>query len=129
MVVDGVIAPPSRLYYGMIAPLVNMTVAGWLWYQGENNCANVMGNSATGSGYGCELPALVRDWRTAWSAVPRTTDPQAPFGVVTLAAGGSEGFGQNMAGMRWSQTGNYGVLPSAAMPNTFLAQAFDIGEP
>ena len=35
MTVDGVIAPPSRLYYGMVAPFVNMTVSGWLWYQGE----------------------------------------------------------------------------------------------
>lgn len=31
--------------------------------------------------------------------------------------------------MRWSQTANYGVLPNPAMPNTFLAQGFDIGEP
>jgi hypothetical protein len=31
--------------------------------------------------------------------------------------------------MRWSQTGNYGVLPNALMPNTFLAQGFDIGDP
>ena len=34
-----------------------------------------------------------------------------------------------MAGMRWSQTGNYGALPNAAMPNTFLAQAYDLGDP
>ena len=49
-------------------------------------------------------------------------------GVVTLAAGGGEG-GSDMGGMRWSQTANYGVLPNPAMPNTFVAQAFDIGEP
>ena len=129
MVVDGVISPPSRLYYGMITPFVNMTVTGFLWYQGENNCGNVMGNSAAGMGYGCELPALVRDWRRVWSREPHTTDPLAPFGVVTLAAGGSEGFGQNMSDMRWSQTGNMGVLPNKRMPNTFLAQAFDLGDP
>ena len=31
--------------------------------------------------------------------------------------------------MRWSQTGNYGVLPNAALPNTFLAHAYDLGDP
>lgn len=34
-----------------------------------------------------------------------------------------------MAAMRWSQTGNYRVLPNSVMPNTFLAQAFDLGDP
>eukprot|EP00755_Sulcionema_specki_P013750 Sspe_Gene.54837::Locus_30219_Transcript_1_1_Confidence_1.000_Length_897::g.54837::m.54837/K05970/SIAE; sialate O-acetylesterase len=32
------VAPPSQLYYGMVAPFANTTVAGWVWYQGENNC-------------------------------------------------------------------------------------------
>ena len=36
---------------------------------------------------------------------------------------------KDMGGMRWSQTGNYGVLPNPALPNTFLAQAYDLGEP
>jgi sialate O-acetylesterase len=115
----------------MIAPFVNMTVKGFLWYQGENNCGNPdgMGNSANRSGYGCQLPALVAEWRRLWSAAPGTTDALAPFGVVTLAAGGSEGNDESMAGMRWSQTANYGALPNAAMPNTFLAHAYDLGDP
>ena len=86
------------------------------------------GSSLHGGGYGCMMPALVDLWRREWSRVPGTTDPRAPFGVVTLAAGGSEG-GSDIAGMRWSQTANYGVLPNAAMPNTFLAQGYDIGDP
>jgi hypothetical protein len=28
----------SKLFYGMITPFVNMSVEGWAWYQGENNC-------------------------------------------------------------------------------------------
>lgn len=113
----------------MIAPFVNTTVKGFLWYQGENNCGGTMGNSAAGVGYGCQLPAMIAEWRRQWSAVEGTTDKLAPFGIVTLAAGGSEGHDQNMAGMRWSQTGNYGSLPNNAMPNTFLAQAYDLGDP
>eukprot|EP00041_Stephanoeca_diplocostata_P037874 m.1453942 g.1453942 ORF g.1453942 m.1453942 type:complete len:214 (-) comp25118_c1_seq6:4685-5326(-) len=80
----------SLLYYGMVTPFLNMSVAGWAWYQGENNCHGVMGNSLTKSGYGCDQAALVRLWRTKWSA-SSATDPEAPFGVVSLAAGGSEG--------------------------------------
>jgi sialate O-acetylesterase len=96
--------------------------------EGENNCHGVMGNSAQGVGYGCQLPALVRLWRAEWSRTAGTTEPLAPFGVVTLASGGSEG-GSDIGGMRWSQTANFGTLPSDAMPNTFLAHAFDLGDP
>lgn len=97
--------------------------------RGENNCGGTVGNSAEGVGYGCQLPAMVAEWRQIWSSTPGTTSSQAPFGVVTLAAGGSEGHDENMAGMRWSQTGNYGKLPSAAIPNGFLAHAYDLGDP
>ena len=69
---------------------------------------------------------MVRAWRKAWSATPNTTHPLAPFGVATLASGGSEG-GNDIGGMRWSQTSNYGTLPSPAIPNSFLAHAYDLG--
>ena len=42
-----------------------------------------VGNSLHGTGYGCELPAMVADWRAAWSASTGTTDPLAPFGVAS----------------------------------------------
>lgn len=83
-----------------------------------------MGNSAKGTGYGCELPAMVEFWRSIWRA-----KSDALFGVATLAAGGSEGNGQHMAGMRWSETSNFGTLPSPAMPNSFVAQVYDLGDP
>jgi len=122
-------APPFVLFNGMAAPFFNMTITGATWYQGENDCGGTMGNSATGVGYGCALPKMIAKYRSRWSSTPGTTDPLVPFGVVTLAAGTSEGSGRNMAGMRWSQTCNFGVLPNAACPNTFLAQAFDISDP
>jgi hypothetical protein len=34
-----------------------------------------------------------------------------------------------MGAMNWAQTANYGVLPNTAMPNTFLAQAYDLNDP
>ena len=70
---------------------------------------------------GCQMPAMVDLWRKTWSKTPGTTDPLAPFGIVTLASGGSEG-GADIGGMRWSQTANYGVNPNPAMPATFVAQ-------
>ena len=75
------------------------------------------------------MPAMIQAWRAHWSATPGTTDPLAPFGLVSLAAGGSEGHGKAMAGMRWSQSGNYGVAPNALMPRVFLAHAYDLGDP
>lgn len=55
----------------------------------------VKGNSLTNVGYACMQRALIKGWRSVWSTVPGTTDPQAPFGIVTLASSGSEG-GPNM---------------------------------
>ena len=119
----------SGLYYGMVAPFVNMSVNGFVWYQGENNVGGNPGSSATGAGYGCFQVAIVELWRQVWSAVPGTTDPLASFGIVSLAAGGAEGHQPHMSHFRWAQTGNYGVLPNEKMPNTYLAHAYDIGDP
>ncbi len=111
-----------------VLPYVNMTVKGFLWYQGENNCHGFMGNSLEKTGYGCQMPAMMKLWREVWSTEPGTTDPQAPFGIVSLAAGGSEG-GSDIGGMRWSQSANYGVMPNPDMPNAFMAHAYDLGDP
>ena len=98
-----------------------------------------MGSSLAKTGYGCDQVALVSLWRRVWAAAS-ATDPTAPFGICTLvkhdrfpndirqwvarshrcpavlqAAGGSEGAGDHMAHMRWSQTGNMGTLPNELM--------------
>lgn len=66
------------------------------------------------------MPALVAAFRSAWSVTPGTTDPLAPFGLVSLSTGDSEG-AADVASFRWAQQGSYGVVPNAAMPNTFMA--------
>lgn len=83
-----------------------------------------MGNSADGTGYACSLPAMVNSWRQVWRA-PK----DALFSIATLAAGGSEGAGQHMAVMRWSQTANCGYCPNPALPNSFGAQVYDLSDP
>ena len=155
----------ADLYHGMIAPFVNVTIAGAIWYQGEQNVAFGAGSIAKKSGYACQQASLIASWREAFSAVPGTTDHQFPFGITSLAGGCSESFplwsefqhfteaawqscatdsnGVNQrtspvckdmsddwaGGLRVAQTGGYGHMPNAALPNTFLGQAFDHGEP
>lgn len=119
----------AGLYNGLIAPLVNTTIAGWLWYQGENSLPYDAGNHALRTGVGCMMPKLIESWRRVWSLEPGTTDPQAPFGLVSLADATDEGFGANMRQFRWAQTANFGVVPNPAMPRTFMADAYDLGDP
>jgi sialate O-acetylesterase len=47
----------SRLYNGMIAPLINYTIKGALWYQGESNIGNYQD-------YAALQAAMVKNWRT-----------------------------------------------------------------
>jgi hypothetical protein len=86
------------------------------------------GNSDRSSGYACLMERLVASWRRQWSSEPGTTDPLAPFGLVTLAPSGGEG-SPDIGTMRLAQVASYGVLPNPVMPRTFVAQAFDLNDP
>ena len=66
------------------------------------------------TGYSCSTHNLVTSWREQWSAVPDTTDKMFPFGIVSLAAGTSEGHSHNMGNFRHAQTASYGFLPGPA---------------
>ena len=103
----------GRLYGKQTLPFVDMSIKGWLWYrkiamlsrfrracrlanllsitiaEGENNMGGTKGSALANIGYSCEQKALVAGWRRVWSETPGTTDPMAPFGIVTLASSGS----------------------------------------
>ena len=137
----------GALFNGMVAPWVNSSLAGVIWYQGENNVGQCVddaraddasgqaspaacgargdaaGGGPKGAGYACMIEALVRGWRAAWRA------PELPFGIVTLAAGTSEGHSTSMGAFRHAQTAGCGALPCAALPRTFAALAHDLGDP
>lgn len=115
----------GQLFAKQVMPFVDMSVKGFLWYQGENNMMDPKGNSAVNVGYSCKQRELVKGMRAIWSETAGTTDPMAPFGIVTLASSGSEG-GPNMGAMRHAQTAGYGVVPNRALPNSFFAQAGDL---
>jgi hypothetical protein len=100
-----------------------------VWHvAGENNVGSFHGNAQAKLGYGCLMPTLVREWREAWSATAGTTDPLAPFGLVTLSQGDDES-AAGMGSFRWSQTANMGSLPNQELPRTFLAHGYDLGDP
>lgn len=70
---------PSVLYNAMIHPLLNMTIYGAIWYQGEAN-ANAPNT------YNCTFPAMIDDWRQKWyDGTDGFTDPQFPFGFVQVS--------------------------------------------
>ena len=126
-------AGSGMIYNGMVGPFANTTLAGFLWYQGENNIGHGTYDPSYDQnlGYACQMPKMIDLWRKTWSAEEGTTDMLAPFGLVDLASSQSEGHGGNgaMGNFRVAQTGGFGVLPNPAMPNTFIANAYDLGEP
>lgn len=75
-------------------------------------------------GYGCFIREMLQSWRRAFR------DPNLPFGVVSLAGSTSEGHSNAIASFRNAQTAGGGVLPNDRLgPTSFVAQAFDVGEP
>ncbi|XP_076822107.1 sialate O-acetylesterase-like [Clavelina lepadiformis] len=110
----------SVLWNAMIHPLLNMTVKGAIWYQGE---ANTYYHKDV---YSCSFPAMIEDWRKSWhQGTMGHSDPQFPFGFVQLAndEGPDDG---SFPVIRWHQTADYGYVPNPKMPNTFMAVAMDL---
>lgn len=63
---------PSALYNAMIAPLTKFPVAGFLWYQGENDRGRF-------DMYKEALPAMAHSWRSEWDL------DEPPFLYVQIA--------------------------------------------
>ncbi|MFL5241670.1 MAG: sialate O-acetylesterase [Gemmataceae bacterium] len=65
----------SKLYNGMIAPLLPFAVKGAIWYQGESNA----GSFERVQQYEKLFAALIENWRHDWN------QPEMPFLFVQLA--------------------------------------------
>jgi sialate O-acetylesterase len=63
---------PSHLYNGMIAPAINYTAKGFIWYQGETN-------TVAPQDYDKFMVAMVKSWREKWG------NEKMPFYYVQLA--------------------------------------------
>jgi len=103
---------PLGLYNGMIAPLLNYTIKGVIWYQGESNAGRPLE-------YQKLFPAMIADWRRNWN------QGDFPFLYVQLAnfmEVKDQPSESNWAELREAQ------LKTLAVPNTGMAVAIDIGE-
>jgi sialate O-acetylesterase len=103
---------PVGLFNGMISPLLNFSIRGVVWYQGESNASDP-------NQYARLMPSLINDWRTKWKL------GDFPFLVVQLpnymnaVDTPSE---SNWAEMRQVQ------MQLLSMPETGLAVTYDLGE-
>jgi sialate O-acetylesterase len=101
----------SRLYNGMIAPLVNYNIKGAIWYQGESNKDNYQD-------YAALQAAMVKSWRTDFGV------GDFPFYFVQIAPhwyGNSKAI--NVALQREAQYNSLALIPNSGMVTTV-----DIGE-
>ncbi len=103
---------PAALYNAMVAPLVNYSIKGMLWYQGESNAGRP-------EEYAKLLPAMIKDWRNKWNQdnLPFLYVQLPNFMDVTYLPSES-----NWAMMREAQ------LKVLSEPNTGMAVAIDLGE-
>jgi sialate O-acetylesterase len=103
---------PTALYNAMVAPAINYTIKGILWYQGESNAGNP-------PEYKKLLPALISDWRDKWQ------QGNTPFLYVQLPNFMEVNYlpsESNWALMREA------ALQTLSVPNTAMAVTIDLGE-
>jgi sialate O-acetylesterase len=103
---------PAALYNAMIAPLINYTIKGFIWYQGE-------ANSSRADEYAKLQPAMIADWRHQWK------EGDLPFLYVQLPGFMEMNYlpsESQWAGLREAQ------LKSLSVNNTGMAVAIDLGE-
>ncbi|XP_064594993.1 sialate O-acetylesterase-like [Liolophura sinensis] len=111
---------PTVMWNSMMGPLVNMTIYGAIWYQGESNAWNP-------PQYKCLFPAMITHWRKHFhDGSGGETDAMFPFGFVQLAPNGNNTHIGGFPGLRWSQTANFGYTPNSLMKKVFMAVAMDL---
>ncbi|XP_051254303.1 sialate O-acetylesterase isoform X2 [Dicentrarchus labrax] len=111
----------SVLWNAMIHPLLNMTIKGAIWYQGEAN------TDYHQEKYNCSFPVMIDDWRMAFhQGSGGKTAHDFPFGFVQLSTyqKGSTDYG--FPNIRWHQTADTGFVPNPRMKKTFMAVAMDL---
>lgn len=103
---------PTVLYNAMIAPLLPMSIKGFIWYQGEANVAQA-------HQYQKLFKVMIKEWRQEWQ------QGDIPFLFVQLPNIGhapSEPGESNWAELREAQA------MALELPNTAMAVTYDIGE-
>ncbi|KAM9359707.1 sialate O-acetylesterase [Symphorus nematophorus] len=111
----------SALWNAMIHPLLNMTIKGAIWYQGEENAGYHQEK------YNCSFPAMIDDWRMAFQqGSGNQTAQDFPFGFVQLCTYQKASTSDAFSNIRWHQTADIGFVPNLRMDKTFMAVALDL---
>lgn len=103
---------PAALYNAMAAPVINYTIKGFVWYQGESN-------SSRAAEYEKLQPALINDWRSKWQ------QGELPFLYVQLP--GFMDYNYVPSESQWAAL-REAQLKSLSVANTAMAVAIDLGE-
>jgi sialate O-acetylesterase len=103
---------PTALYNAMIAPLINYTIKGFLWYQGE-------ANTNRAKEYAKLQPAMIDDWRSKWK------QGYLPFLYVQLP--GFMDYNYLPSESQWAELRET-QLKSLSVPNTGMVVTIDLGE-
>jgi sialate O-acetylesterase len=103
---------PTALYNAMVAPVINYTIKGILWYQGE-------ANTSRAAAYAKLQPAQIIDWRNKW----RQGD--IPFLYVQLPNFMDANYLPSES--QWAEL-REAQLKSLSVINTGMAVAIDLGE-
>jgi sialate O-acetylesterase len=103
---------PTALYNTMIAPLIDYTIKGFVWYQGESNTGKP-------DEYARLQPAMIADWRSKWK------EGDLPFLFVQLPGFGDYNYLPSES--QWAVF-REAQAKSLSVPNTAMAVAIDLGE-
>ncbi|WP_177191942.1 sialate O-acetylesterase [Parafilimonas terrae] len=103
---------PAILYNANIAPLTQLSIKGFIWYQGE-------ANTGRAEEYKQLLPAMITDWRKHFG------QGDLPFLIVQLPNLGKEP--EQPENSEWAEL-REAQASTLALPNTGLAVTIDIGE-
>ena len=104
---------PTLLFNGMINPLLNVGIAGAIWYQGESNAGRAYQ-------YRTAFPLMIQDWRKHWK------QGDFPFYFVQLASFNASN-GDSEHGSTWAELREAQAM-TLSLPNTGMAVTTDIGE-
>ncbi|MGI4728974.1 MAG: sialate O-acetylesterase [Janthinobacterium lividum] len=104
---------PSVLYNSMINPIINSTIKGVIWYQGESNVGR-------GLQYQDLFKRLITDWRSKFN------EGDFPFLYVQLA-GLNKKLKQPQANSSWAELREAQDL-ALSLKNTAMVTATDLGD-
>lgn len=103
---------PTVLYNANIAPLTQLSIKGFIWYQGE-------ANTGRAEEYKQLLPAMIRDWRRQFN------QDDLPFLIVQLPNLGKEPVQPENS--EWAEL-REAQATALSLPNTGMAVTIDVGE-